>query len=446
MVWRSIPSILLAACCVLLAGCPASRETSVEDASVPDAIPPSVTTAPDTAVRDAVPRPHVEPSISYVPLDAPAGMSQAVVVEGYPLVHTRQFLPLDAEGKLVGEGSAEKQVEQVLTNLEAVLDAADSSLNKLVRLHVCADSPETVDSVREQLSKRLDAAVRPAITAVVSPLSDPKALVAVDAVAVGRAGSKLTWHGEPHPARGRCEAVAGDKDCADYAVMPAEGGVVYLSGQPDKSPRAEAAAKSLTALLEIVDQLQLKPSQVVQLKVFVDSAAAADEVLREVKQLFPGLTPPVVFVEWIASAPVEIEMIVHLPLSSGKPDAETVRYYTPPDVKPSPTFSRVALVQTDRRIYISGLSARAPGNGEAQVRDVFNQLQQILSETGSDLRHLAKATYYVSDEDASAMLNKLRPEFYDPERPPAASKAMVHGLGRADRTLTMDMIAVGSGP
>ena len=35
------------------------------------------------------------PSIQYVPLDAPAGMSQAVIVQGLPLVHTRQLLPLD---------------------------------------------------------------------------------------------------------------------------------------------------------------------------------------------------------------------------------------------------------------------------------------------------------------------------------------------------------------
>ena len=55
-------------------------------------------------------------------------------------------------------------------------------------------------------------------------------------------------------------------------------------------------------------------------------------------------------------------------------------------------------------------------------------------------------TYYVPDQDASDMLNKMRPEFYDPERPPAASKVMVHGVARSDRTLTMDMIAVGREP
>jgi len=428
MSWQSLKATVLVACCAAMAGC---------CSAVQDEPAPSNTTSPNTTVQDTTFQDTVEPSVRYVPLDAPAGMSQAVVVEGFPLVYTRQLLPLGREGKLVGEGSAEQQIGQVLANLKTVLDAAGSGLGKLVRLNVYADSPETADRVREQLSRQLDAAVRPAITAVVSPLPHPKALVAVDAVAIAAEKGDAV-------ALERCEAVAGDKDCADAAVMP-RGGVVYLSGQPDKSPRVEATAKSLTKLLEIVDQLKLERSQIVQLKVFVDSPKDADEVLREVKRLFPGqITPPVVFAEWIASAPVEIEMIAHLPLAAGKP-AQTVRFYTPPGVKPSPTFSRVALVQTDRQVYISGLSARAPGDGEAQVRDVFAQLKHILSETGSDLRHLVKATYYVSDDDASTMLNKLRPEFYDPKRPPAASKATVHGVGHADRTLTMDMIAVGSG-
>ena len=40
------------------------------------------------------------------------GTSQAVIVAGLPLVHTRQLLPLDSQGKLVGEGSADQQIEQ----------------------------------------------------------------------------------------------------------------------------------------------------------------------------------------------------------------------------------------------------------------------------------------------------------------------------------------------
>ena len=115
-------------------------------------------------------------------------------------------------------------------------------------------------------------------------------------------------------------------------------------------------------------------------------------------------------------------------------------------MRPSPTFSRVALVRSERQIYISGLFARAAGRGEEQARDVFAQLQAILDQTGSDMRHLAKATYYVCDDDAGRGFDRVAPRVLRPGAPPAASKVMVHGVGQAGRTLTMDMIAVGSEP
>jgi enamine deaminase RidA (YjgF/YER057c/UK114 family) len=123
-----------------------------------------------------------------------------------------------------------------------------------------------------------------------------------------------------------------------------------------------------------------------------------------------------------------------------------VVYFTPPEVRPSNTFSKVALLQTDRQIYISGLYAREPSRGEPQALFVFEQLQEILAKTGSDMRHLVKGTYYVSDDDAARWIDRSRPRFFDPTCPPAASKLMVHGVGLSGRTMTVDMIAVGSKP
>ena len=114
----------------------------------------------------------------------------------------------------------------------------------------------------------------------------------------------------------------------------------------------------------------------------------------------------------------------------------------PPGMTASPVFCRVVRVNDPRTIFVSGLYSREAGDGAAQVNDVIAQLQDILKASGSDLRHLAKATYYVSDNDASAKLNELRPKFYDPQRPPAASKAQVFGVGMSNRSLTLDMIAV----
>ena len=53
-----------------------------------------------------------------------------------------------------------------------------------------------------------------------------------------------------------------------------------------------------------------------------------------------------------------------------------------------------------------------------------------------------KATYYVADDDSSNKLNDLRPKYYDPARPPAASKAKVAGSGMENTSVTLDIIAV----
>ena len=432
MSWKSCISALLACCLAMATTCPAA-EAAPEKATAAKDTPAKKTGEKDTPAKET--KPKAEQSVRYLALDAPAGMSRAVVVQGHPLVYTRQILPLDAEGKLVGEGSADKQIEQVLDDLEKVLKAGGSGLDKLIRLNICALSHETADLTRELLGKRVDDAVRPAITVVLTPLADRKALVAVDAVAVAEKGQGVELK--------RAEDVAGNKNCADAAIIPA-GGAVYLSGQPDQGTLAmSGVTKSLSRLLKTLGQLKLSAADVVQLKVFLTPASSAEAALEEVKRLFPDqLTPPVVFVEWIASVPVEIELVAQLP--ADKP-AENVRYYNPPEMRPSSTFSRVALVGSDRQIFISGLSARQPGDGEAQTRDVFEQLEVILAETGSDLKHLAKASYYVSDDDASRGLNIVRPELFDPARPPAASKVTVHGVGQAKRMVTMDMIAVPSG-
>jgi len=376
-------------------------------------------------------------SIQYVPLDAPAGMSQAVIVEGQPLVHTRQLMAVDREGKMVGIGSVDKQVEQALNNLDAVLRASGSGLDQLVRLNVYAIVQSTIDSLREQLAARLDPAVRPAITSVLTPLPHRDALVAVDAVAVAAEKGKTV-------AFERCEAVAGDKDCADAAVLP-RGGIAYLSGVPAEPGLTKSAVdKSMSGLWKTLEKFKLTPAHVVQLKVFLRPASAADEVRRVLKEYFPDqLMPPVVFVEWLAPPPVEIELIAQLPLTGES--TPKVQYYNQPEVRLSQLFSRVALVRTDRQIYISSLFApKETGRREEEALAVFDQLGTVLAETKSDLRHMVKGTYYVVDAGSASGMDRVRLWRYDLDCPPAASKCMVHGVGQAKRTMTLDMIAVES--
>jgi 2-iminobutanoate/2-iminopropanoate deaminase len=374
------------------------------------------------------------PSIEYVALDAPPATSRAVVVEGHALAHTRQLLPLNGAGHLVGKDSVDAQIEQVLDNLRAVLEACGSSLDQLVRLNIYAIDSSTTELVRERLSKRIKSSVRPALTAVLTPLPHRDALVAVDAVAVAPAA-------EEKAARLRCASVSGDDNYADVAVLP-RGGATYLSGAPAEGGLTESAVDaSMSELGKMLKNLSLEPAQVVQIKVFLRPASSANDVLPHLKKYFPNQpVPPVTFVEWLAPPPCEIELIAQAPRTE-KP-APNVQYYNPPEVSPMQVFSRAAIVHADRQVYTAGLFSRKPSAGQDQALDVFDQLQSILKATGSDLRHLAKGTYYVSDDSSARAVDRARLWLFDQHRPPAASKCMVHGVGQPNRMLTLDMIAV----
>ena len=76
------------------------------------------------------------------------------------------------------------------------------------------------------------------------------------------------------------------------------------------------------------------------------------------------------------------------------------------------------------------------------MREIYRALKGTLQRTGSDFDHLVKATYHVTDNEAGNKLNEIRPQYYKPERPPAASKANVRGVGMAEKTVMLDMIAV----
>lgn len=376
--------------------------------------------------------------VVYLGADEQTGASRAVVVEGEALAHTGQVLALDKQGKLIGEGSADTQLAHALFNLETALAAGGSGIEHLVKLNVYVDIPRTADKCRKLFAKRFPGPVRPAMSWVCTPLTHPKAVLALDAVAVvpGDETTKVV--------RRRCKALAGDDRLADVAILPC-GEAVYVSGMAERGDNmAAATAKTLESLLQAIGHLGLDRKHVVQLKAFLGPLDEADAVKQQVSKAFPDRpAPPVVLVEWDSSLPIEIEMIAYVPASkSAAPASGTVSYFTPPGVTASPVYSRLARIHGGKRIYISGLYAEEPGDGQAQVRSIFGTLEGIAKEAGTDFRHLVKATYFVADKDASTMLNKLRPEYYDPQRPPAASKAMVQGVGMSGRSITLDMIAV----
>lgn len=376
------------------------------------------------------------PMVQYLNPVAATGSSGAVVVAEVPLAHTTQFLPLNNKGELVGQGQLKLQVKQVLHNITVALKAARANVHNLVKLNIYLKNNELLPQVQEQLAIYFNKQGKPAVSYVVSDLVHPEALVAMDAIApTGAVANRpVTFI--------KTAALYTQAPAAPVAILPA-GGVVYVSGQAAKGNLQEATRSTLAQLQATLSHLGLEKQHVVQVKTFVRPITAVRVVEQEIARFFNGATiPPVVHVAWLSPDPViEIELIAAAPPTAA-PATAPLEFITPPFLTASPVFSSVTRLNSGKKIYISGLYGTTANHARDQVTEIFTALGNLLQQAGSDFNHLVKATYYVSSPESSTWLNKIRPQYYHPQKPPAASKALVKAVGLPDREITVDMIGV----
>jgi len=380
--------------------------------------------------------------------------SPFVVVRDVALIHTMQVFAtekwLNAEGC---GGAIEMEVGSVLEELDLVLQEGGSSLKQVVKLNVYVSSGLTAKAVATGLQHRFLGSQMPAVCYVTTNFSIRRARVAMDAVAKTNQSPQHVqrWMRTPKTSVSRKKAQAEAASVAETggAILPV-GPRVYISGQAEKGDGslADATRQTMAGLVKTLDHLGLSRRDVVQLKAFLTPMKDASVAGKEMIAAFPGETPPpMVLVEWESSLPIEIELIAASPAPKETQKAEPLEFITPPWMKASPVFCRVVRVNHPATIYISDQYGETdkPDSAE-EVRDLYGSLRRIAKISGSDLQHLAKATYYVSTDEVSGHLNTVRPEFYDPARPPSASKAKVRGTGREGRIITLDMIAVPKQP
>jgi enamine deaminase RidA (YjgF/YER057c/UK114 family) len=378
----------------------------------------------------------VRAGVKCIGADAATGTSAAVIVDDVPLVHTAQILPLDTTGQLAGKGDAASQARQILENLDTVLKVSASDLDKVVKLNVCLANAEALAKVQQVLASTFHGAEKPAVSFVTGGIAHEQALVAMDAVAVAAPeGVDEKWPRMPD--------IYATPGMRTAALLPS-GPKIYISGMADTNGLPEATRKTLEKLIVTLFQMGLRKTDIVQLKAFLEPVSEVAVVRKEIIDFFRGAAPPIVFVEWISpkpNPPIEIELIAGAHGDFTK-ETESVSFLTPPGTTSTKVFSRVARVNHGKLIFISGLYGTKSQDGGGQVREMFDSLKQILKPAGSDFEHLVKATYYVSENDASDTLNQIRTEFYNPQRPPAASKAKVKNMAVPGKTVMMDMIAV----
>ncbi len=345
----------------------------------------------------------------YVQSDAQNARSLAVVVEDSALVHTTQIFA--------------QNPSLLLDRLEEVLELAGTDLRSVVKWNVYLADSVDLAAVKQEIRKRLDTTRLPALMVVQTSLPENSRL-AMDAIAICNQQATKSER-----------RLGGDQ----FAVLPL-GGATYVSGQAEKgADLSEATARTMESLTRSLTHVGLGWQDVVQIKCFLHPMDQFDLARQAIQRhLATQIDIPLVFVEWQGSSlPIEIELVA----ATRSSDTPTIAFLTPPGMSASPVYSRIVQIRGGRRVYTSGLAVI--GSGEQQVAGVFNQLQSLLDSTQTDMQHLAKATYYVSNDEVSQALNRMRPTYYLPQSPPAASKATVTSTVFSGTDLIADWIAVG---
>jgi enamine deaminase RidA (YjgF/YER057c/UK114 family) len=122
--------------------------------------------------------------------------------------------------------------------------------------------------------------------------------------------------------------------------------------------------------------------------------------------------------------------------------------YLSPDTMPK-SRGYTQVVKVDNTVYIAGQVSLAPdgsivgkGDPEAQVRQVWRNLEAAVQAAGGTLQNIVKTTTYVTSIDYAAAVRKGREELFQSLNPPTSTMLVVSALASPDFMVEIEAIAV----
>ncbi|MCG8601874.1 MAG: RidA family protein [Verrucomicrobiales bacterium] len=328
------------------------------------------------------------------------------------LAFTRQILAQES-----GDGAA------MVEELRRIAGLCDASLKNVVRLNVYIgrEVPELRSTAEALIEEFRVEGNTPAVSIIPGKL--PRgALLGIDAVLVLKSRSdEISFVGR------------------DAGIAPARKGIVFASGRVAK---AKTYAESIPEMHKLVmgdtEHLGVSEDDIVAVRAFINDFANWEKAEAEIASIFGERTPPVVFLEWEREDTIEVEYIFATPASTTD---EPVIHHFPNTPKASPSFSRGSVVHSKEIIFMGAMFGE-PGDPEKEVVSLLDTVVKNAEEAGSDVDHLAKTTYFVNDSEVDKAAGPVRPKYYHPDTPPAASKIRREHVGLPGHHISMDMIAV----
>jgi enamine deaminase RidA (YjgF/YER057c/UK114 family) len=114
---------------------------------------------------------------------------------------------------------------------------------------------------------------------------------------------------------------------------------------------------------------------------------------------------------------------------------------------PRPRYSHGIVTQPGKLLFIAGQTASdknhnvvGKGDIEAQAKQVFENLQAVLKETGASLENLVMTTIYLTDNKYREGYNRVRNQYYK-GTPPTSTLLVVKGLANPDYMIEIAGVA-----
>ncbi len=114
---------------------------------------------------------------------------------------------------------------------------------------------------------------------------------------------------------------------------------------------------------------------------------------------------------------------------------------------PRPRYSHGIVTQSGKLLFIAGQTASdknhnvvGKGDIEAQAKQVFENLQAVLKETGASLENLVMTTIYLTDNKYREGYNRVRNQYYK-GTPPTSTLVVVKGLANPDYMIEIAGVA-----
>ena len=219
-------------------------------------------------------------------------------------------------------------------------------------------------------------------------------------------------------------------------------GLVFVAGQAGSSDAptvkvAPLAQKSMADLKTALNGAGAGPADVLRITCFCSSLEdyAAVRAIVEPDYKRAALN----FVQ-IQRAPfrgvVECEAVA----KATRKIASRLQFENPPGLTASPNFSHLALVSAPR-VVLTGTQV-AYGYQDSDARLAFQRLAKALEAGGSSVKDIAFAGFYPLSASIIEQVRRIRFEFFDKSRPPAATMLPFEGLPAMDAGFGVDVVAI----